>query len=85
MRPTYTIPNIFQEAARSRATHKKNLLSLRKLACQPDASFQNEFFLVLCRILNAKKGNVDADNVLKFCQAYFEYLEKSDLDEGTKA
>lgn len=80
MRPSYSLSNIFQDAARSKVTHKKNLLSLRKQTSQE--TFQIDFLQAVCRVLPVKKGNSDAENVLKFVKSYFELLESSESTQG---
>jgi len=66
------IPNIFQDAQRSLATHRKNAAALRKIIqknCKNEENeqlFIKEFFRNLNKILVIKKGQIAADRSLKF-------------------
>ncbi|KAJ3277889.1 hypothetical protein HK104_002873 [Borealophlyctis nickersoniae] len=74
-----TLPTIFQDASHSAATHRKNVVVLRKLhlRAKSGADVNAEFFRVLCRLLLAKKGNHDAERAMKFFATYLDELSNA--------
>jgi hypothetical protein len=83
MPTSYSLPALFQAAAHSKATHKKNVIALRQLAADSGSStFQLEFFKMLVQTVSVKKGNLDAENILKFIKSYFDYLSQLGQPQG---
>ncbi|KAJ3035300.1 hypothetical protein HDV00_004076 [Rhizophlyctis rosea] len=74
------IANIFQDASKSTSTHRKNIVAMRKLHVRTGDSMNKDTFKCLCRVLTAKRGNAEAERVVKFLVTY---LESSQSEEGT--
>ncbi|OUM59090.1 hypothetical protein PIROE2DRAFT_47377, partial [Piromyces sp. E2] len=80
------VPNIFQDAQRSLATHRKNATALRKIIqkhCkneETELSFINEFFRNLNKILVVKKGQIAADRSLKFVVEFIKFSNEKEMD-----
>jgi len=78
------IPNIFQDAQRSLATHRKNATALRKIYqkyCKTEEnekSFIEEFFRNLNKILVIKKGQLSADKSMKFIVEFIKFSLKKE-------
>jgi len=78
------IPNIFQDAQRSLATHRKNAAALRKIIqkhCkneETEQSFIKEFNRNLNKILVVKKGQIAADRSLKFVVEFIKFSVKKE-------
>jgi len=78
------IPNIFQDAQRSLATHRKNATALRKIYqkhCKTEENeklFIKEFFRNLNKILVIKKGQISADRSLKFIVEFIKFSLKKE-------
>lgn len=78
------IPNIFQDAQRSLATHRKNAAALRKIFqkhCKTEENeklFINEFYRNLNKILVIKKGIITADRSMKFIIEFIKFSLKKE-------
>ena len=89
MRPSQieSMADVFLDAAKSKATHRRSVLSLRKISSFSNASLQafgEELLRMVCCVLPVKKGNSDAENVMHFLRRYFEYLENSEAPQGKR-
>jgi len=84
------IPNIFQDAQRSLATHRKNAAALRKIIqkhCkneETEQSFIKEFNRNLNKILVVKKGQIAADRSLKFVVEFIKFSVKKENEKKEK-
>lgn len=84
------IPNIFQDAQRSLATHRKNAAALRKIIqknCKNEENeqlFIKEFFRNLNKILVIKKGQIAADRSLKFIVEFIKLSIKKENEKKEK-
>ncbi|KAJ3056122.1 hypothetical protein HK097_008045 [Rhizophlyctis rosea] len=74
------LATIFQDASKSSSTHRKNIVALRKLHLKTGDSINKEVFKCVCRVITAKRGNTEAERVIKFLLAY---LENSSHDNNT--
>ncbi len=85
--PRFQLSTIFEEVARSKASHKKNVLSLKKLILYHAEqgqlpTFQHSFFLHICQVLPLKKGHSNAEHVYSFLIHFLECL--SNVEEGKR-
>ncbi|ORX55366.1 hypothetical protein BCR36DRAFT_347135 [Piromyces finnis] len=84
------IPNIFQDAQRSLATHRKNAAALRKIIqkhCKNEENeqlFIKEFYRNLNKILVVKKGQITADRSLKFIVEFIKFSIKKENEKKEK-
>ena len=74
------IANIMEQVASSKASHKKNSLALLNMMNQDAAAVISGVFTAICRVLNAKKDNPQAQLLLKsFIETFLYFLkDKSD-------
>ncbi|KAJ3020604.1 hypothetical protein HKX48_000547 [Thoreauomyces humboldtii] len=73
-----SVPAIFQDATRTGATHRKNVVALRKLHLRKGPALNADIRDCVLRVLPLKKGNQEAERVLKFLTSYLEEFESGD-------
>ena len=76
---TTSAAQILSQVAYSTTSHKKNALALLSLL-KKNAAFST-MFEGICRILDAKKGNKDAANVMTFVTFFFEFIGGKTMHE----
>ena len=74
------IANIMEQVASSKASHRKNSLALLNMMNHDAAAVISGVFTAICRVLNAKKDNPQAQLLLKsFIETFLTFLkDKSD-------
>ncbi|TPX55325.1 hypothetical protein PhCBS80983_g05418 [Powellomyces hirtus] len=77
-----TLSAIFQDAARTASSHRKNVVALRKLHLKKGRAIENEFCRCVTRILPVKKGHPEAERIMNFLEAY---LDGFDVEGSTEA
>ena len=79
--PSTTLPLIFQDCQKSAATHRRNIVALRKIQQQlmkhgrkGEIEFNNSFVACLKKVLPVKKTEVAGNRVVKFIESYLKDL-----------
>ncbi|KAJ3159991.1 hypothetical protein HDU86_001256 [Geranomyces michiganensis] len=76
-----SVAAIFQDAARTASSHRKNVVALRKIHLRKGHALEPDFCRCVARILPAKKGYPEAERIILFLAAYLEGF-KADGDDG---
>ena len=70
------VVEIFQEAARSAATHRRSIAALKKEMSKQGDDIVAEIVSCLIKTLALKKGNPFAERAIKFVDAYLDSFEE---------
>ena len=74
-----TIPEIFQDASKTAASHRRSIAALKKELTQKKTSTQNVVDCLL-QTLALKKNNPYAERIFKFLDSYLESFSLEEIE-----